>query len=174
MEYCFGLVLGFRTSEMTTFVMSRLDVIIWLISFQSKNMTQEDKHHNEEVVELSVLYSWFMKLRRKVFWVSLQMKPIYCQLLLVITSSPVCNGIVGSQPAANYPFFVLVLVGDHFCGGTVVGPEAVLSSASCLIMSDTHRWAPSREVKILHGEPDWEKNISLVVINFCEWFWLQV
>ena len=78
------------------------------------------------------------------------------KLLLLITTMLLCSNmgfaIIGGRPAPKYPFFVVVYVADHMCGGTLVKLDAVLTAAHCLYFDNEHRWASPLEIYVLHGD----------------------
>ena len=78
------------------------------------------------------------------------------ELILPVTVMLMCSngsfGIIGGQPAPNYPFFVVVHMADHICGGTLVKLDAVLTAAHCLYFDNEHRWASPLEIYVLHGD----------------------
>ena len=86
--------------------------------------------------------------------------------------SEVTQGIIGGEPAPDYPFFVLVHRGDHMCGGTLVRIDAVLTAAHCLYFDAENRWASPIEVYVLHGDVSTPDNWNLRY-HSCENFFVH-
>ena len=59
-----------------------------------------------------------------------------------------CFSIIGGEPSKSYPFFVNVQVSQEPCGGTIISPNAVLTSARCLYQNAKQRFAYPREIEI--------------------------
>ena len=73
------------------------------------------------------------------------------RITALLLCSKVSFGIIGGQPAPNYPFFVEVHSGTHQCGGTLLRLDAVLTAAHCLYFQTENRWASPLDVYVLHG-----------------------
>ena len=86
--------------------------------------------------------------------------------------SQVTHGIIGGEPAPDYPFFAVVQRGDHMCGGTLVRLNAVLTAAHCLYYNTENRWASPIEVYVLHGDVSTPNNWTLRY-HFCENFYVH-
>ena len=93
-------------------------------------------------------------------------------ITVVVFSSKVTFGIIGGQPAPDYPFFVVVNRGFHQCGGTLVRLDAVLTAAHCLYFGAENRWASPLEVYILHGDFSSPNNWR-VRYHSCERYWVH-
>lgn len=62
------------------------------------------------------------------------MSPLATLLLVASALTPQVHAIVGGTPAAknDFPSMVAVLRASFQCGGSLIGPRAVLTSASCV------------------------------------------
>ena len=77
----------------------------------------------------------------------------------------ICLGIIGGSPSTHRPFFVKVELNgsSSFCGGTLVAPNKVVTSARCLAYRDTPRWAYPSEIQVT-------KNNNLFKLNLVNRF----
>ena len=77
-------------------------------------------------------------------------------MLFKVTIALLCShvgwGIIGGQPAPNYPIFAVVKIGGYTCGGSIVKLDAVLTAAHCLYFDKESRWASPIEVRVLQGD----------------------
>ena len=71
-------------------------------------------------------------------------------LVLSFNIAPTVGIIGGSTAAYSYfPFFFRVIVNGQTCGGTLITPNVVLTSANCLYHEKRKRWAYPQEVRVL-------------------------
>ena len=97
--------------------------------------------------------------------------PISITVVYLLYSN-VTHGIIGGEPAPDYPFFAVVQRGDHMCGGTLVRVDAVLTAAHCLYFDAENRWASPIEVYVLYGDVSTPNNWTLRY-HSCEKFFVH-
>ena len=74
---------------------------------------------------------------------------------MVLHTSTVNNieGIIGGTPTVLYLFFVEVRTDFwRFCGGTIIGPNLVVTAAKCLFNPRWKKWAYHKKVTVLKDD----------------------
>ena len=87
---------------------------------------------------------------------------IFAWIFLVIPTQKFgIFAIIRGHRTPNYPYFVRLELPSKFCGGTLLAPNAVVTSASCLYYEQSNRWVAYQEVHILKSDfskRNWPKN----------------